>query len=70
MSLKVKYSHDWDLSTIPDNELNSEQGRRRRAKGPKSPNIKIQPCANGCGTMLNATERRKRCSGCGYVHPR
>jgi ribosomal protein S27AE len=65
----VKYSPDWDLSTIPESELNSEVGRRRRAKGPSVTNVNLKPCAK-CGESLNATQRRKACSSCGYTHPR
>ena len=63
------YKPTWDLTTIPDEKWNSEHGRRQRAKAPAVTNVKLKPCAS-CGTMLNATQRRKPCPGCGYVHPR
>ena len=65
----MKYKPHWDLATIPDPEWNSENGRRQRLKAPAATHIKLKPCAK-CGTMLNATERRKPCTNCGYVHPR
>ena len=68
-SLTVKYSPDWDLSTIPETEWKSENGRRQRAKAPRVTNIKLKPCAK-CGESLNASQRRKPCPKCGYTHPR
>jgi ribosomal protein S27AE len=64
------YKPTWDLTTIPDDEFKSEHGRRNRAKAPAATNVNLKQCANGCGTWLNATERRKPCPKCGYVHPR
>ena len=63
------YQPHWDLSTIPDPEWNSENGRRNRARGPAATNVNIQPCSQ-CGRPLNATQRRKPCPACGHVHPR
>lgn len=65
----MKYSHLWDLSTIPSDLLNQEVGRRRRAAGPTATYQKLRPCDN-CKTPLNATQRRKPCPECGYKHPR
>jgi hypothetical protein len=62
----------WNITSIPDPLFQSEVGRRRREKGgnftPRPPKLKL--CANGCGTELNATQRRSACPGCGYIHPR
>lgn len=66
----MRYNSNWDLSTIPDDEFRSENGRRQRAKAPAATNVNLQKCANGCGTELNATQRRKPCPKCGYTHPR
>jgi hypothetical protein len=63
------YQPHWDLSAIPDAEFRSEHGRRNRAKAPRAPNVKLKPCAK-CETPLNASQRRKPCPKCGYVHPR
>lgn len=65
----MRYNTYWDLSSIPEPEWNREHGRRNRAKGPTATNVKLKPCAE-CGTQLNATQRRKPCPKCGYVHPR
>jgi hypothetical protein len=65
----VKYSPQWDLSTIPEPEWKSENGRRQRAKAPAATYIKLKPCAK-CGESLNVTQRRKPCPNCGYTHPR
>lgn len=64
------YKPTWDMSTIPDDVLLSEVGRRRRAKGPSVTNVNLKLCAGKCGTWLNATQRRKPCPKCHYVHPR
>lgn len=66
----MKYSHLWDLSTIPSDLLNQEVGRRRRAAGPVATYEKKELCANCRAVELNATQRRKPCPGCGYKHPR
>lgn len=65
----MKYSHLWDLSTIPQDLFKQEEGRRRRACGPAATNQKLQLCANCRSVELNATQRRKPCPGCGYRHP-
>lgn len=65
----MDYKPTWDLSTIPAAEWNSENGRRQRAKGPPVTRENIQPCVS-CGRNLNATQRRKPCPECSYVHPR
>jgi hypothetical protein len=65
----MDYKPSWDLTTVPDPELHKEVGRRRRAHGPAVTNEKLKPCDH-CSTPLNATQRRKPCPGCGYVHPR
>ena len=67
----MEYRDTWDLKTIPEDVWASEHGRRNRAKQthlPKPPKLKL---CEGCRkVMLNATQRRKPCPGCGYVHPR
>jgi len=67
----MNYTIHWDLSTIPTDLWNQENGRRQRAKAPAATNEKLLPCAGkGCGWPLNATQRRKPCPNCGYKHPR
>ena len=60
----MKYSRIWDLSTIPEAVWNSENGRRVRLKGPRAPNLKLEPCSN-CSVPLSARERRGACPKCG-----
>lgn len=63
------YQPHWDLSTIPDDLLHSEVGRRRRLKGPAITRQNVKPCTS-CGKQLNATQRRTACPNCSYIHPR
>ncbi len=63
------YQTHWDLSTIPEREWNSENGRRQRAKAPAVTYQNLKPCTS-CGQPLNSTQRRKPCPNCEYVHPR
>ena len=60
----INFTSNWDLTTIPDDLLNSESGRRRRAKGPQSTNLKLEPC-RWCGALLSARQRRRKCVKCG-----
>jgi hypothetical protein len=61
------YQPHWDLSTIPDEAFASENGRRNRAKAPRAPNLKLEPCGQ-CGKQLSARERRRACPKCGKVN--
>ena len=60
----MSWSEQWNLSTIPDAAWNSENGRRVRLKGPRAPNLKLEPCSN-CSAPLSARERRGACPKCG-----
>ena len=60
MESRMKYSPDWDLSTIPDMALNSELGRRRVSKRSAPGNIKLEPCSK-CGREMTARRRRLPC---------
>lgn len=59
----MNYQAAWDLSTIPDEQFASEHGRRRRSKGPRAPNLKLEPCKH-CGEPLSARQRRLPCVKC------
>lgn len=54
----MKYSPNWDLTTIPDLEFASERARRVAAKRVYQP--KLAACPK-CGQMLSARQRRYRC---------
>ena len=61
------YSAAWDLSTIPDDLLRAEFGRRIK---PPVPRARIElPCVQ-CAHQLSARERRKSCPKCGSRQPR
>jgi rubrerythrin len=63
----MQYNSKWDLSTIPDDLLRSEFGRRIK---PPAPRARVElPCVQ-CATPLSARERRKRCPKCGSRQPR
>ena len=62
------YTPEWDLSTIPDPQLQTEVGRRRRSKAPHATYQVLKPCPK-CGRPLNATQRRKPCPNCSNVIP-
>ena len=60
--MKMNYSPNWDLATIPDEPFYSEAGRRRGARAhPKQK--KLAPCRH-CGQMAGAFERRGACPHC------
>lgn len=57
----ARYSPGWDLSTIPDEKLKSEWGRRTAAqrktrKGGRPP--VLTACPRGCGATGSAREMR------------
>jgi hypothetical protein len=54
----MKFSEKWELSTIPDLQLNAETARRRALKRVYKP--KLSECER-CHKMLSATELRYRC---------
>lgn len=59
----MEYSEDWDLSTIPDQALWSEVGKRR-AKGTGGIRVKagrkVKPTrCTRCGEIVTATEARR-----------
>lgn len=58
------YTPEWDLSTIPTKQFESEAGRRRHLKGPRAPNLKLEPCIH-CQALLSARQRRRACVACG-----
>ena len=60
----TNYRETWDLSTIPDDVWASEHGRRNRLKGPRAPNLKLEPCKH-CLEPLSARQRRRACIKCG-----
>ena len=63
----MKYTDQWDLSTIPDDLIRAEFGRRIK---PPAPRARIElPCVQ-CGHPLSARERRKLCPHCGSRQPR
>lgn len=64
MTLPFNHPDTWDLTTIPDTELMSEHGRRRRLQAPRAPNLKLEPCKH-CGALLSARQRRRPCVKCG-----
>ena len=63
----MQYSIKWDLSTIPDDLLRSEYGKRIK---PPAPRARVElPCVQ-CAHPLSARERRKPCPKCGSRQPR
>ena len=58
-----RWSKHWDLTSVPDDKLYSEVGRRRSLKAPQ-PKKKLRPCKH-CGILLGARERRLPCPDCG-----
>lgn len=56
----IKYSPEWDLSSIPDPVFASERARRVAAKRKKFGQPKIAPCKD-CGRLINARQRRFPC---------
>lgn len=61
-----RYSPDWDLSTIPDDKIRSEWGRRTAAlravktggrNSPGRPPV-LTACPRGCGATGSAREMR------------
>ena len=60
----ASYTDKWDLSTIPYAVWKSEDGRRRRSKAPRAPNLKLEACKH-CGALLSARQRRRACVKCG-----
>jgi DNA-directed RNA polymerase subunit RPC12/RpoP len=65
----MKYTPKWDLTTVPEPEWKSENGRRQRAKGPKQTYVNLQPCIK-CGKSLTATQRRVPCPKCEWKNVR
>lgn len=63
----MDYRETWDLTTIPDDLWNRENGRRQRAKGPRVTYVKLEPCPGPkCRAQLTATQRRlPSCPECG-----
>jgi hypothetical protein len=60
----MQYRETWDLSSIPDQQLHSELGRRRAAARSvyAGPPRKLRPCPR-CGVLCGAAELR-------YQHPK
>jgi len=64
---REEYHPSWDLSTIPDEFIRAEHGRRIK---PPAPRARIElPCVQ-CGHPLSARERRKPCPECASRQPR
>lgn len=59
-AVAIKYSPEWDLSSIPDSVFASERAKRVAAKRKKFGPLKITLCAT-CGRTINARERRFPC---------
>ncbi|HVJ09249.1 MAG TPA: hypothetical protein VM554_12785 [Acidisarcina sp.] len=60
----MKYTPEWDLTTIPDALIRAEFAKRI----PRKPR-NLVPCV-GCLAPLSARERRKPCPHCGARNPR
>ena len=58
----LKYSEQWDMSSVPWAVLAHETAVRNAGK-----RAVLRPCM-GCGKTLNTRQRRKPCPGCGYKH--